>query len=261
MMIEYNANPACRLPRKYGIIIESLGGFMVYLYLVFILYVGFAAAYIVADYGNRTRLKRATKIPAGVLYLCIALLAFFLNRVDGKLTAVQHFAWVFSAMLCCFAGDMVMLGAGGSKKRMMLGMLAFFAAHLLLTVYFTLYLLRNGAPAVSPTVILIILSGAVLAVLFLRIKKLDLGTRGFKALAFVFFMSSVIMLAKAVSLVKMMNTNASWPTVVGVLFMAVSDFFLAYKYFSTEKSTYALGTALALYFAGMAVLPLSIYYI
>ncbi len=234
---------------------------MVYLYIAFILYVGFAAAYIVADYGNRSKLKRATKIPAGVLYLVIALLAFFLNRVDGKLAAVQHFAWVFGAMLCCFAGDMMMLGAGGSKKRMLLGMLAFFAAHILLAVYFTLYLLRTGAPAVSLTEGLIILAGAVLAGLFLRIRKLDLGTRGFKAIAFIFFMSSVIMIAKAVSLIKMMNTNASWPTLVGVLFMAASDFFLAYKYFSTEKSTYALGTALTLYFAGMAALPLSIYYI
>ena len=234
---------------------------MVYLYIVFILYIGFATAYIYADYGSNTVMKRITKIPAGILYLLIALLAFFLNRVDGQLVAVQHFAWVFSAMLCCFVGDIAMLGAGENKAWMGIGMGGFFTAHLLLAIYFALYLLRTGAPVLSITEIGIILGGVVLAIFFLRIKRLDFGGAGFKALVFVFFLSSVVMIAKAVSLVKVMNTGASWPALVGVLFMAVSDFFLAFKYFSTEKSIYALGTALVLYFAGMAALPLSIYYI
>ncbi len=234
---------------------------MVYLYITFLLYMGFSAAYIYADYGGKAAMKRATKISAGILYLCLALLAFFLNRVDGELVASRHFAWVFSAMLCCFGGDMVMLGAGGKKMVLGFGMFLFFAAHLLLTVYFSQYLLRTGAPLLSRTELIIIFAGILLAVLFLRIPRLDFGSAGFKAMVFVFFLSSVVMIAKAFSLVKVMNTGASWPAVVGVVFIAVSDFFLAYKYFSTEKSVYALGTALALYFAGMAALPLSIYYI
>lgn len=229
--------------------------------IAYMLYIGFVLTYIYADYGDKTRLKWATKIPAGILYLCMAGLAFFLNRVDGELAATQHFTWVFCAMLCCFAGDIAMLGAGETKKKMGIGMFMFFAAHLLLAVYFTLYLLRTGAPIVSETEVIILLAGILMAGLFLRNKRLDFGTNPFKFIVFVFFISSVVMIAKAVSLVKVMNTGASWPTLIGVLLIAVSDFFLAYKYFSTCQCTYALGVALALYFAGMAVLPLSIYYI
>ena len=234
---------------------------MIYLYLAFILYVGFAAAYIHADYSGVIKYKRLTKTGAGLLYLCIAVLAFFLNRVEGKLAAGQHFAWVLSAMILCFAGDMAMLEAKGKKTAMKLGMLFFFLAHIVLAVYFTLYLLRTGAPLVSVTEAGVMLVGVVAAIFFLQVKRLNFGKAGFKALVFLFFMSSVVMIAKAVSLVKVMNTGASWPAVIGVVFIAISDFFLAYKYFSTEKSIYALGTALVLYFAGMAVLPLSIYYI
>jgi len=234
---------------------------MIYLYLAFILYVGFATAYIFADYSGIAKHKRIAKTGAGLLYLCLAVLTFFLNRVEGKLVAGQHFAWVFSAMVCCFIGDMAMLGAKNKKNAMKLGMLAFFASHIVLTVYFTQYLLRTGAPLASATEASILLVGVVAAIFFLRIKRLDFGKTGFKVLVFLFFISSVVMIAKAVSLVKVMNTGASWPAVIGVVFIAVSDFFLAYKYFSTEKSTYALGTALVLYFAGMAALPLSIYYI
>lgn len=234
---------------------------MIYLYIAFILYIGFATAYIYADHGSKTAMKRATKIPAGILYLVIALLAFFLNRVDGQLVALQHFAWVFSAMFCCFVGDMAMLGAGKSKAVIGIGMGSFFVAHVLLAAYFAMYLSRTGAPWVSSAELFTVLVGVVAAFLFLRIKRLDFGGAGYKLVVFVFFMSSVVMIAKAISLVKVMNTGASWPALVGVLFMAVSDFFLAYKYFSTEKSVYALGTALVLYFSGMAALPLSIYYI
>jgi len=232
---------------------------MVYLYIAYFLYIVFACRYIYADYSDDIKKKRRSKIPVSLLYLAVAILAFFLNTVDGKLVAARHFSWIFAGMLLCFYGDMLMLNAEKSNRSMIFGMSSFLLSHIVFATYFTIYLYQNAGQLYNLREIIIFAVGILFGVFFITRRNLDFGRN--KVLVIIFIIVSVYMIAKASSLIEFMNTSVSWPTFLGVFFAAVSDIFLAYKYYSKREPKLALGVALVLYYTGMAILPFGIYYI
>jgi uncharacterized membrane protein YhhN len=232
---------------------------MVYLYITFALYIFFACRYIYADYSDDIKRKIRNKIPVSLLYLIMALLAFFLNTIDGKLVASNHFSWIFAGMILCFYGDILMIWAGQKKTNLTVGILAFLIAHIIFAAYFTIYLYNSAGQFYNFRELIIFGVGLLLVILFITRKNLNFGKK--KVFVLIYILVSLYMVVKASSLIEFMNTRASWPTFLGVFLTSISDVFLAYKYFSKDDTKYALGYALILYYSGMAILPFGIYYI
>ena len=230
---------------------------MIYLYSVFAIYVILAAVHIAMACCKDSKGSNTLKICVSILYLVIAVLAFLLNTIDGKLVAGKHFAWIFSALALCFAGDMVMMKRNDERVPLAAPIL-FLAAHMVFLVYFSVYLYITAVYWVSIRELIIFGAGIIIAVIMVSVKSLDFGRR--KAFNFIYTVIGFAMVAKASSMIEFMNTSVSWPTFIGVLFFAASDILSRIEHYG-NGGLFTRGTAMVLYYAGMAILPLGIYHV
>ena len=230
---------------------------MIYLYFSFAAYVILASVYIGTVCRQDSSRNHKLGIWVSAIYLLIAILAFLLNTIDGKLVAGKHFAWIFSGLVLCFAGDMVMTKQ--TDRYVPIGApILYLAAHLVLLGYCTVYIFKTAAYWVSIRELVIFGAGIIAAIIMVTVKSLDFGRR--RIFNFFYTVIGFAMVAKASSLIEFMNTSVSWPTFIGVLFFAVSDILCRVEHYGSGGIV-TRGTAMTLYYAGMAILPLGIYHV
>lgn len=231
---------------------------MIYLYLVYILYIIFAAVYIGAACRRGSDEQPKIKIWVSVSYLTLAVLMYLLNTVDGKPVAGEHFAWIFSAMALMFIGDMIAFNGPGYREPIA-ARIFFFIAYGTMLCYLTHYLHGTALYWVSVREDIIIAAGVLFTAVFVFFKREAMGKQ--KAIIILCLVAGFAATAKASSLIEFMNTNVSWPTFIGILFFLISDILFLCDRYGKNGSVFIRGAAMTLYYAGMAALPFGIYYV
>jgi len=225
---------------------------------LFILYVVSAVIMIAKGTQRGINNQPKIKILVSILYLLLPVAAFLLNTIDGKLVAVQHFIWIFCAMLLMFVGDMLTLNGEGYREPFWTRIF-YVLAYLTLMLYATLYLYKTAMYWVNIREGMIFINGVILS----AILAICMRTKWVHhwIWIFIYLIIAVASVAKATSLIEFMNTNVSWPTFIGVLFFLIADILYIFES-KCESGKFSIhGMALMFYYAGMAVLPFGIYYV
>jgi len=227
---------------------------MANLYITFIVYLIAACFYIVADYKNRIKAKFNLRIVLCISYLCFAIFAFLLNRVDGKLVALTHFKWIFAGMVFIFMGDLILVKKQ-IDKNFAIGQTAYFISQVLFTVYFFIILFQATGQMINLREVLIFLGSLIILLLIVGINNgLHMG------LLFL-LVTSAVMIAKGSSLIQFMNTSFSWPLFIGVLLLSFSNAILLYVHHTKKEYAFSKGLYNVLHMVGIIVMPLGIYFV
>jgi hypothetical protein len=231
---------------------------MIYFYASFLIYIIGVCFYIDADYHKGFKKRFSIKTLISILYLLIAVFAFLLNRIDGRLVAVSHFKWIFSAMLLYFYGDISMMWRD-DKKSFFIGQTAYMIASAVFIAYFTSILLNLTGAIFTLREAGIFVGLFVIILLLTRLKSIESKLQKVFVILVSFIAS--LMIAKASTLIQFMNTRFSWPLFLGVLLLSISNALEIFEHYAQYKHRYNKGLLNVLHYIGIVILPLGIYYV